>query len=278
MLNALKTLFRPLKIYRPIAARHGKRIAVLPLIFLLTFLAGCAVQSRTVIKNGEIFVYSEPETKAQIKLDGKITGKTTDTVLKNIPPGHHLLALQKKNDTSPGLPLIGAADFDLKPGQKMRVTVQLNVMAIRPRQENSRAIVAETEGQKTILDFYQAINNKDYMTAYGLLSSKQKQSYSSSLKNFIKNWQNVNKVTVTALSVKKSADQNSKNEVDLVGLDIAFMPQNPPKNPQTTAATSGTALQAILAQPGENDWQITTTGDSKDPGAVWQLDGIEKAQ
>lgn len=252
------------------------QIIILALIFSLIIIApGCRGESRAKVKKGEIYVSSEPSTGAEIILDGKKTGKETNTVLKKIKAGRHRLELKKENPDKPDLPFIGSAEFDLMPDQKLRVTIRLNVMAIQPRKGSPKSIIAETEGQKAVLDFYQAVNNKDYNTAYGFLSAKQKKGYFS-YKNFVKYWQNVNKVTVNGLTVKKAADPANMSEIDTVGLEIVYNPPLPAK--PGAPGPPPVAVQTIPTQPSKQEWNITTIGNPKDPGGVWLIDEIVKTE
>lgn len=268
-------LFPDMNRHKPYShARIRTRLTAVLFIAVVLILSGC-VQSRPTAKRGEIFVFSEPSIDAQIMLDGKDTGRKSNAVLKNIKPGSHRVSLKKDNESRPELPFRGEADVTLKAGQKLRVTIQLNIMAVQPRKGRPGAIIAETEGQMAILDFYQAINNKDFQKAYGLLSTVQKKSYGS-YKLFLKWWQRINKVSVTGLTVTKVAD-GSMNEVDVIGLEIIYGPPAAPDRPGSPGPPP-TAVQTNRDQPMRRDWAITTIGDPKDPGGIWRIEEIKVAE
>ncbi len=249
-----------------------RNIFILVLVVLTPAAAGCAKTRPAKTQKGWIYVTTEPTLDATITLDGKKTGKTSNTILKNVKAGRHLLELQKENPNRPDLPFIGSADIYLKPGQKLRVTVQLNIMAIQPRESTTTIIVATTEGQKSILDFYKAINNKDYATAYGLVSYKYKKIYSYSYKIFVRNWQNINNVIINSIAIKKTADANGGPEVDTLNTAITYNPL--PKPTKRWRFRSPLAGQTNPSESSTIQWDITTVGGSEESGGLWKIEDI----
>lgn len=252
-----------------------KNVFLLFLVTLTLIAAGCVNTRQTKPRKGWIYVTTEPALDAAIKLDGKTTGKTSNTVLKNVKAGRHRLELSKDNPNHSDLPFIGSAEVYLKPGQKLRVTVQLNVMAIQPRESTTTAVVATTEGQKSTLDFYQAINNKDYATAYGLVSYKHKKKYAYSYNTFVRNWQNVNNVIINSIAIKKSAAENGGLEVDTLNTAITYNPLPPPtKKRNYRPPLTG---QTNPDQAGVSLWDITTVGGGEESSGLWKIDDISAA-
>jgi len=250
-------------------------VFLLVLAILAPAAAGCTKTRKPKVRKGWIYVTTEPTLDATITLDGKTTGKTSNAVLKNIKTGRHRLELKKSNPNRPELPFIGSANIYLKPGQKLRVTVQLNVMAIQPRESTTTAVVAATEGQKSTLDFYKAINNKDYATAYGLISYKYKKSYSYSYRTFVRNWQNVNNVTVNSIAIKKASAADGGPEIDTLNMTITYNPL--PKPTRRRRYRTPLAGQTNPDQAGVSQWDITTVGGSAESGGLWKVDNISAA-
>lgn len=242
-------------------------------VFIISFfmiLSGCSGASGDSPQTGELYIVSDPAMDAAIEIDGKKTGKTTDTGIKNVKPGRHIIRVRKDNPDRPDLPFIGEATVNVEAGKKHQVIIRLNVMTVQPKKRQSNTIIAETEGQKTVIDFCKAINNKDYATAYALLSGKLKKTYRTS-KNFTKYWQNINAITLNRISPAKLPDQNAATETDILELTVSYNPPNPKALPVPPEAAVTDPNQPI-----NQHWSVVTEGDPKDPSEIWRINEINK--
>jgi len=249
----------------------SKILLALFIVCAFILAIGCGGDSNESA-NGELIVVSEPPMKAKIEINGKDTGKVTDATFSDLAPGEYEITLFKENPERKDLPFIGEAKVTVEAGKKKRVTVVLNVMSVQPRRQAQSRIIAETEGQKSVIDFYAAINEKDFATAYGLLDSKQKKGYRS-FRNFTKIWKNVSGVSLISLLPKKLPDGESLIEEDVIETTITY---EPIKGRAPTIPPI--AVQADPKEVPVQKWLIKTEGDIKDPSDVWKITDISKEQ
>ncbi len=248
-----------------------KRMSLAIMVGVLVVSSGCVGDSGEPT-TGELIVLSDPVMEAKIEIDGEDTGKVTNATFSDMEPGVYEIKLTKENPKREDLPFIGEAKIRVEAGKKKRVTVVLNVMSVQPRRQAQSKIIAETEGQKSVLDFYAAINASDYSTAYGLLGSKQKKGYRSS-RNFTKIWRNVSTITISSLVIRKLPGSDDLIEEDVIEASILYKPLKgkPPLIPKF-------AVQADPKELPDQKWMIKTEGDPKDPTDVWKIIEISKPE
>ena len=245
------------------------KIFLVVVVCLIVVTIGCAGDSGRPT-TGELIISSDPPMEAKIEIDGEDTGKVTDATFIDMEPGEYEIKLSKENPQREDLPFIGEAKVKVEAGRKRRVTVVLNLMSVQPRRQAQSRIIAETEGQKSVIDFYAAINDKDYATAYGLLDSKQKRGYRSS-RNFTKIWKNVSSVELKSLVPKKLPDAETLIEEDIIETSFVYEPVKG-KAPSIPPI----AAQADPTEAPDQKWFIKTEGDPKDPADVWKITDISK--
>ena len=178
----------------------------LAVVTVLT-LAACASNPMTRPTRGTLLVTTEPAQEATITIDGKDTGKLSDHSFPRLMPGPHKIEARSLRD-SDGKLLMGAGSAQVIAGKVTRLTIMLSTQSIELAESTGTAVpVAERASQKSILDYYHAISNKDFYTAYALLTEAQKQTIGSFFK-FKKAWAATQKMEVVKmLAIKTDASR-----------------------------------------------------------------------
>lgn len=210
------------------------------LIVLALTVGGCR-QAKTV-KFGRVIVISEPESGADIFINGRKEALKTDASFK-LKAGAYTFKLAKPNAAEPDQPAIGEAVVTVKAGQVQRLTIALNKMKIVPAAATG-ALRPESKGQKTVLDYYAALAAKDPQKAFAYLSRRAKSAQGGSYR-FTKTAGLLASVKVVDLRVE-SVDPTSSVETDRVTLEVV-------KTPTRAQPTPGTErIQVLIATIDES--------------------------
>lgn len=228
-----------------------KTACLFGLIVLALTVGGCR-QAKTV-KFGRVIVMSEPESGADIFINGRKEALKTDASFK-LKAGVYTFKLAKSNASEPDQPAIGEAVVTVKAGQVRRLTITLNKMKIVPAAATG-ALRAESKGQKTVLDYYAALAAKDPQKAFAYLSRRAKWAQGGSYR-FTRATALIASVKVVDLKVE-SIDATSSAETDRVTLEIV-------KTPTRAQPAPGTERVQVL---------ITTIDETRDIGLM-KIDSI----
>lgn len=221
---------------------------VLALIAVLG-LAACGPSAKTPPVRGTLIVATEPVQEATITIDGKDTGKLSDHSFPRLTPGSHKVEAGTLREGD-GKPLTGEGTAEVVAGQVARLTIVLSTQSIELQESTGTAVlVAESASQKSILDYYQAVNNKDFYTAYALLTDTQKQTMGSFFK-FKTSWAATQKVEVVKMLAKNT--DASREEYEIVVSATA------PDAAGTAATTEQKLAVLALAVPqgGSSIWKL----------------------
>ncbi len=197
--------------------------------FLLAglLLGGCANASKSA-KIGRLAIISEPASGADIYLNGHRQKLKTNAFF-NLRPGLYAIKVVKAEEAG-GEPLVGEASVAVKAGRASRAVVTLNKMKIVPAAA-AGGLRPETRAQKTILDYYAALAEKDLQTAFAYLSRRGKWE-AGGFWRFSKTAKETASVAVVSLELAGS-DETKTTEVNQVGLDVLKVPTRKGPTPKT---------------------------------------------
>lgn len=212
-------------------------------------LAACGPNAKTAPPRGTLVVATEPVQEATITIDGKDTGKLSDHSFSGLKPGSHKVEARSSREAD-GKPLMGEGSAAVMAGQVTRLTIVLSTQSIEFKESTGSAVpVAESASQKSILDYYQAVNNKDFYTSYALLTETQKRTVGSLFK-FKQAWAATQKVEVVKMLATSTDASREDYEVIIKATSV---------DAAGTATTTEQKLAvAALAVPqgGSTIWKL----------------------
>lgn len=188
-------------------------------LLVITLLAGgCRASARTA-ETGRLTIISEPASGADIYLNNaKQTLKTN--AFFTLKPGVYEVKLVKPGITADE-PLIGEATVRVKAGQPSRVAIDLSNMKIVPASV-VRPLQPESQAQKAILDYYAALQAKDWPKAFTYFSRRGKAA-KGQFWRFSKTAREIASVKVVDLKVE-SSDPTRSIEINRAAIEVMKVP------------------------------------------------------
>ncbi|HEB12407.1 MAG TPA: PEGA domain-containing protein [Actinobacteria bacterium] len=194
--------------------RTAKTQRILVGLLMIIFLtAGCS-SSKTRVKLGRVYVYSEP-SGATIFIDGRQQKPKTNTYF-NLKPGLYKIRLTRQSDQSDQLEE-GNATVKIQPGQASRITLTLNRMSIVPAASSNDRTRPKSPGQKAIIGYYEAISKKDLRKAFEYLNYQGQRSQGSYWR-WSRTWRDVASIRILGMDMMIS-DTTSAVETNTVELE-----------------------------------------------------------
>ncbi len=224
--------------------RPSKAAAVLIAVVALSLL-GCEQQPAP--ENGSLVVESEPFSKAEISLNGRVLDERTNTTIDNLEPGIYQIELVKAPSEGVDATQTGKAEVSVEAGRLSRVVIGLNPMEIVPAAAED-GIRPKTRGQKSIFDFYAALSEGDAGRAYTHLGSDAQRA-SGYLRGFTKTWGLIEKIDITDLRLE-SFDPTTTVETSVVTLNIFEATETTPPPAPDVRTMSVTTSEKSFGGPG----------------------------
>jgi len=184
-------------------------------LLVLALLAGGCRASARVVETGRLTIISEPASGADIYLNNAKQALKTNAFF-TLKPGVYEIRLVKPGAAADE-PLIGEATVRVKAGQSNRVAINLSNMKIVPASA-VRPLQPESQAQKAILDYYAALQAKDWQKAFAYLSRRGKAAQGQFLR-FSKTAREIASVKVVDLKMQ-SSDPTNSIEINRAAIEV----------------------------------------------------------
>lgn len=191
---------------------------LISLLVIALLAGGCRASTRTA-ETGRLTIISEPASGAAIYLNNRKQRRKTDAVF-TLKPGVYEVRLVKSG-AGADEPLIGEATARVTAGRSNRVAIDLNNMKIVPASA-TKTLQAESQAQKTILDYYDALRAKDWTKAFAYFSRRGKAAQGQFWR-FSKTARGIASVKVVDLKVERS-DPTKSVEINRTTVEVMKAP------------------------------------------------------
>jgi hypothetical protein len=187
------------------------------LVIAALVVASCQNKTKTP-KYGSVMLISKPWKEAEVFIDGKKTGYLTDVLIKKLPAGTYKISLKKTSPNGSLSLYIGEATVKVTAGKLSRAIITLNPMDIEETPTLLNREGPASASQKLIQNFFKALQDRNYLTAYSLISKKlQKQL---PYYKFRRNWGVISNVEITSFEIT-GVSKDERQETDTVTLQFS---------------------------------------------------------
>ena len=200
---------------------------LISLLFLALLAGGCRSSTRAA-EIGRLTIISEPVSGADIYLNERKQALKTNAFF-SLKPGLYRVRLVKAGTTTDE-PLVGEAEADVKAGQSTRVALNLNNMKIVPA-AGDRPLQPQSQAQKAILDYYAALQTKDWQKAFAYFNRAGKWTQGG-LWRFSKTARRNASIKVVDLKTE-SSDPTKSIEINRAAIEVTPAPTKKEPAPQT---------------------------------------------
>ncbi len=224
--------------------RPSKAAALLVALTALSLL-GCERQPAP--ENGALVIESEPFSRAEIRLNGRVLDERTNATIDDLEPGIYQIEVVKTPGEEADATQTGEAEVKVAAGKLSRVVIELNPMEIVPA-ATENGIRPRTRGQKSIFDFYAALSEGDAGRAYAHLGSDAQRA-SGYLRGFTKTWGLIEKIDITDVRLD-SFDPTTTVETSIITLSIFETTETTPLPAPEIRTMSITTSEKSFGGPG----------------------------
>lgn len=222
---------------------------------VITLLAGgCRPPTRTA-ETGRLTIVSGPESGADIYLNDAKQARKTNAVF-TLKPGIYEVRLVKPA-AGTDEPLIGEATVRVTAGRSNRVAIDLSDMKIVPASA-AKPLLAESPAQKAILEYYAALEAKDFPKAFAYFSGRGKAAQGQFWR-FSRRAREIASVKVIDLKME-SSDQTNSVEINRAAIEA--MKVSKPREPAPEALRLEVLITTVDELAGSGLPKIESIVDS----------------